>query len=85
MTLSSSAPVRALAVFVGSWISAYFLNPLILVFIEMPMTVFLPQNFELSGVSGKLVEILRAADNLRDNDVTLRDSPHDYSRPGPEP
>ena len=42
-------------------------------------------SLELSGASGKLVEIFRAADNLRDNDVTLRDSPHDYSRPGPEP
>jgi hypothetical protein len=40
---------------------------------------------QLSGASGKLIEIFRAADNLRDNDVTLRDSPHDYSRPGPEP
>jgi hypothetical protein len=39
----------------------------------------------LSGASGKLIEISRAADNLQDNDVTLRDSPHDYSRPSPEP
>lgn len=43
------------------------------------------KRYQLSDASGKLVEIFRAADNLRDNDVTLRDSPHDYSRPGPEP
>ena len=38
-TSPSFAPVRALSIFVGSWISRHFLNPLILGFIETPMTV----------------------------------------------
>jgi hypothetical protein len=39
----------------------------------------------LSGASGKLVEIFRAADGLRDNEVTPRDSNHDHPRPGSQP
>ena len=46
MTPPSFAPVRALSTFVGSWISAHFLNPLILGFIDLPMTVFL---YKISG------------------------------------
>jgi hypothetical protein len=47
MTPPSFAPVRALPTFVGSWISAHFLNPLILGFIDLPMTVFL---YKISGL-----------------------------------
>ena len=46
MTPPSFAPVRALSTFVGPWISAHFLNPLILAFIDLPMTVFL---YKISG------------------------------------
>jgi hypothetical protein len=47
MTPPSFAPVRALSTFVGSWISAHFRNPLILGFIDLPMTVFL---YKISGL-----------------------------------
>jgi hypothetical protein len=46
MTPPSFAPV-ALPTFVGSWISAHFLNPLIFGFIDLPMTVFL---YKISGL-----------------------------------
>jgi hypothetical protein len=45
--------VRALSIFVGSWISAHFLNPLILGFIEMPMTVLLYKILGLECLIGR--------------------------------
>jgi len=52
MTPPSFAPVRAFSNFVGSWISAHFLNPLILGFIDLPMTVFLYKISSLECVIG---------------------------------
>ena len=53
MTPPSFAPVRALSIFVGSWISAHFLNPLILGFIDLPMTVFLCKISSLECLKGR--------------------------------
>src|SRR5271166_510627 len=50
-TSPSFAPMRASSIFAGSWISAQFLNPLVLGFIEMPMTVF-PSN--ISSLEGSI-------------------------------
>ena len=53
MTPPLFAPLRASSIFVGSWISAHFLNPLISGFIDLPMTVFLYKISSLECLIGR--------------------------------